>query len=100
MPCSLRGTARGTPGGGRRSVWRDERMPLLPYLRDYRERRGFTIRELAAAADVATATIVRVEHGSAARSDTAWSLADALRVTVSELMVGEPLPVRPRPDAP
>ncbi len=53
-------------------------------LRRARERAGITVRELAAAAGVATGTITRYERGGPYTTATLLRVADALGVTVDQ----------------
>ena len=64
-------------------------MAQLPRLRYWRTRRALTVRELAALAKVAYATISRVENGQKAELRTARKLAAALKVEPHELMAPE-----------
>ncbi len=65
-------------------------------LREWRERRALTQRDLAGQAGVTTASINRIENGvHEARLSTVRKLADALGVSVDELIdweAGEPNP--------
>ncbi len=61
----------------------------LPRLRQVRERRLMTIRELAGAAGVSTNTVVRLERGLPAEFRTVRKLAEALRVEPQDLMAPE-----------
>ena len=60
-------------------------------LRYWRRRRALTQHDLAERSGVAQVTIARVETGSAARPSTVRRLAEALDVTVDQLL-GEPEP--------
>lgn len=56
-------------------------------LRGLREAKGWTLAELADRADVGSATVFRVEKGQHAASlDVLACLAEALEMTVSELL--------------
>ena len=61
----------------------------LPRLRQVRERKLMTIRELAATAGVSTNTVVRLERGLPAEFRTVRKLAEALRVEPQDLMAPE-----------
>ena len=61
----------------------------LPRLRQVRERKLMTIRELAAAAGISTNTVVRLERGLPAEFRTVRKLAEALRVEPQDLMAPE-----------
>ena len=62
-------------------------MPQLPGLRQARERRLMTMRELSARTGISTSTIVNLEaHGQEARMSTARKLAEALNVEPEELL--------------
>src|SRR5215212_9786073 len=57
----------------------------VPRLRSLRERRGFTQRELAQAADVARRSIAGWESGESIRPNSASKVAEALGVSISAL---------------
>jgi len=57
----------------------------VPRLRSLRERRGFTQRELAQAADVARRSIAGWESGKSIRPNSASKVAEALGVSISDL---------------
>ena len=59
----------------------------VPGLRFLRERRGLTQRELAEVAGVARRSIAGWESGESIRPGSAGKLAEALRVTISDLCV-------------
>lgn len=63
-------------------------MPQTIPLRAWRERKLITQRELAKRAGVGLATIVRIEHGEAARISTLRKLAAALELSAEELLTG------------
>jgi transcriptional regulator with XRE-family HTH domain len=65
-------------------------MPQTPRLRYWRERRALTLRELAAQAGVAYATVFRLEHGKDAEMRTLRKLAAALGVEPAELLGDDP----------
>lgn len=57
----------------------------------WRKRKAFSIRKLAEDANVSSATIVKIEKNSAyiPRSEVIRNLADALAISVGELLVDE-----------
>ena len=62
-----------------------EQSPMLR-IRQLRERKGVSLRELARRADVGVATLSRIESGEAnPRLSTLLQLADALGVFVGQL---------------
>ena len=61
-------------------------MPVLARLRQIREGRALSQRDLAAAAGVSQATVVHAEKGDDARHVTAGKLAAALGVEPADLM--------------
>ena len=65
----------------------------LERLREWRESRGLTQRELASDAGVGEVTVARVEAGTSVRPNTARKLADVLGVTVADLMERPPVPL-------
>jgi transcriptional regulator with XRE-family HTH domain len=68
-----------------------ERGVLVPRLRDWRQRRALTQRQLAALADVAPTTIDRAERlGQRVETTTLGRLARALGVDPQELMAPPP----------
>lgn len=74
-----------------------------PRLKEWREARGETQVTLAERSGVAEHTISRIEHGAFLRPSTARKLADALNVSVADLMekpsvpLGEPVPLAEAP---
>ena len=60
--------------------------------KEWRESRGFTQKELAAEAGVGEATVARIELGASVLPNTARKLADAMGITVVDLMENPPLP--------
>ena len=62
-----------------------------PRLREWREAMGETQVTLADKSGVAEHTISRIEHGASLRPTTARKLADALGVTVADLMESPPV---------
>lgn len=65
-------------------------MFRLSRLREWRERRFLSTRELAERAGVGEATIWRLEAGKTARAATVRALASALEVAPAELMASPP----------
>jgi DNA-binding Xre family transcriptional regulator len=63
----------------------DEGLFLLPMLRIVRVKAGLSMRDLAAAAEVALDTVNRLEHGEPARPRTIRKLAAALGVAPADL---------------
>jgi transcriptional regulator with XRE-family HTH domain len=61
----------------------------LERTKEWRESRGFTQRELAAAAGVGESTIARVELGASVVPTTARKISGVLEVSVADLM-GDP----------
>ena len=61
-------------------------MPVLSRLRDIRERRAMSQRDLSRASGVSQVTIVRAEKGEDARFVTMKKLAAALVIHSAELM--------------
>ena len=78
MPASEAVCRRCAPGGGPRS-WR------LGRLLEERLEAGLAPEDLAARAEVSTATVVRAERGGRVRTATAARLAGALGADVREL---------------
>jgi transcriptional regulator with XRE-family HTH domain len=58
---------------------------LLPSLRSWRTRRGYTVQDLASLSGLRRNTIARIEAGYPARLGTAHRLADALGVPLASL---------------
>jgi transcriptional regulator with XRE-family HTH domain len=71
----------------RTSLTPEQAKALAVVLRRRRDELGYTVRELAARADVNLATIVRLEHGDilTPQPDTLKGLAAALDVPVTDL---------------
>jgi transcriptional regulator with XRE-family HTH domain len=69
----------------------------LERMKEWREARGFTQRELAVAAGVGDKTVARIELGDSVRTTTARKVADALDVTVADLMSSPPVPLAEAP---
>jgi transcriptional regulator with XRE-family HTH domain len=65
----------------------------LARLKEWREARGFTQKELSLEAGVGAKTIARIELGDSVRTTTARKVADALGVTVVDLMENPPVPL-------
>ena len=65
----------------------------LPRLKEWRESRGLMQKELAAAAGTSEYTVLRAERGTSLRVDTARKLADALGVSVADLLESPPVPL-------
>jgi len=65
-------------------------MPVLTQLRRIREEHAMSQRDLANAAGVAQATVVRAERGEDTRHVTVRKLASALKVEPVELMRTSP----------
>ena len=63
-----------------------------PLLREWREAKGETQSSLSALSGITVATISRIEHDAPLRPSTAKKLADALGVTVVDLMNSPPVP--------
>jgi transcriptional regulator with XRE-family HTH domain len=73
---------------------------LLGRLREWRESRGFTQKELALEASVGEVTVARIEAGTSVRPNTARKIADALGVAVVDLQEKPPVPLGPAPISP
>jgi transcriptional regulator with XRE-family HTH domain len=71
----------------------------LARLREWREARGLKQKELAAKAGVAEGTVVRAEKGDATYPNTARKMADALDVSVVDLMEAPPVPLGGAPQS-
>jgi transcriptional regulator with XRE-family HTH domain len=65
----------------------------LARTKEWRESRGLTQRRLAAEAGVGEVTVARVETGSSVTPPTARKLADALGVSVADLLERPPVPL-------
>jgi transcriptional regulator with XRE-family HTH domain len=59
---------------------------VLKRLKDLREARGLSQEKLAFAAGLSSGTVGNLEAGATCRMSTATKLADALGVSLSELM--------------
>ncbi len=72
----------------------------LPRLREWRESRGLTQKELAAKARVGEVTVARIETDAHTTTPpTARKLADALGISVADLLESPPVPLEPAPSA-
>ncbi len=71
----------------------------LPRLKEWRESRGLLQKELAAEAGLSEFTITRIEGGDSIRPNTARRVADALGVSVGDLMERPPVPLVEAPEA-
>jgi transcriptional regulator with XRE-family HTH domain len=65
----------------------------LARLKEWREARGLTQKELSLEAGVGEKTIARIELGDSVRTTTARKVADALSVSVADLMENPPVPL-------
>lgn len=65
-------------------------LRTLPHLRAWRERQGWSLRQLAALARVGKATLIRVEAGGRATWTTTTRLARALKIRPERLMQAPP----------
>jgi len=72
----------------------------LQRLKEWRESRGFSQRELSLEAHVAEKTVARIELGDSVRPTTARKVADALGVEVIDLMGEPPVPLGRGPSEP
>jgi transcriptional regulator with XRE-family HTH domain len=64
----------------------------LERTKEWRESRGLTQRELAAAANVGQPSIPRIERGQSVTPPTARKIAAALGITVADLQANPPMP--------
>ncbi len=71
----------------------------LPRLREWRESRGLMQKEVAKTAGVSEWTVLRAEGGASVRTPTARKIADALGVSVSDLLESPPVPLASAPPA-
>jgi transcriptional regulator with XRE-family HTH domain len=69
----------------------------LPRLREWRESRGLTQKELAEEARASEFTVARAEGGAAVRPNTARRLAEVMGVAVADLMESPPVPLGEAP---
>lgn len=89
---------RGSSSTPSRSIPRrlDRHVPYMEHLsmlriRQLRERKGVSLRELARRSGLGVATLSRIESGEAnPRLSTLRQLADVLEVSVTELFVKSP----------
>ena len=65
----------------------------LSRLKEWRESRGLMQKEVAAAAGVSEYTVLRAEGGISIRPNTARKIAEALNVTVADLLEEPPVPL-------
>ena len=65
----------------------------LERLKEWREARGLTQKELSREAHVAEKTVARIELGDSVRPNTARKIADALGVSVADLLERPPVPL-------
>ena len=72
----------------------------LARTKEWREARGLTQRELAAAASVGEVTVARVETGASVAPPTARKIAAALDVSVVDLLERPPVPLAGAPQQP
>jgi len=72
----------------------------LERLREWRESRGLTQRELASEADVGEVTVARAEAGISVRPNTAHKMANVMGVAVADLMERPPVPLGEAPQEP
>ncbi len=70
----------------------------LPRLRQWRESRGLLQRELASESGLSEYTITRIESGDSIRPSTARKVADALGVSVADLIERPPVPLIDAPE--
>jgi transcriptional regulator with XRE-family HTH domain len=72
----------------------------IPRLRQWRELRGLTQKELAAESGVSTRSIAGYEAGAAARPNTARKLAEALNIEVADFLAEYEAPIVSAPPSP
>ncbi len=70
----------------------------LPRLKEWRESRGLLQKELAYGSGLSEFTITRIEGGDSIRPNTARKVADALGVSVADLMDRPPVPLGEAPE--
>jgi transcriptional regulator with XRE-family HTH domain len=71
----------------------------LARTKEWRESHGLTQRELAAEAGVGEVTVARIESGASVTPPTARKVADALGVSVADLLERPPVPLAEAPQA-
>jgi transcriptional regulator with XRE-family HTH domain len=69
----------------------------LTRLKEWREAKGLMQKELAAAAGMSEFTVVRAERGDSLRPSTARKVAEALDITVADLLERPPVPLAEAP---
>lgn len=69
----------------------------LARTKEWRESHGLTQRELAAEASVGEVTVARIESGASVAPPTARKIAEALDVSVADLMERPPVPLGDAP---
>jgi transcriptional regulator with XRE-family HTH domain len=69
----------------------------LPRLKEWRESRGLMQKEVAEDAGVSVYTVLRAEGGISIRPNTARKIAEALNVTVADLLEDPPVPLGQAP---
>jgi transcriptional regulator with XRE-family HTH domain len=62
-------------------------------MKEWREARGLSQRELASVAGIGAKTVARIELGDSVRPTTARKVARGLQVSVSDLMEHPPVPL-------
>src|SRR5215211_323374 len=67
----------------------------LARTKEWRESRGLTQRELAADAGVGEVTVARIEAGASVIPPTARKIAEALGISVADLLEHPPAPLAP-----
>jgi transcriptional regulator with XRE-family HTH domain len=70
----------------------------LTRAKEWREARGFTQRGLAAEAGLSEVTVARLETGHSSTPSTARKIADALDISVADLLERPPVPLGEAPD--
>ena len=65
----------------------------MPRLKEWRESRGLMQKEVADTAGISEWTVLRAEGGASVRPPTARKIADALGVSVSDLLDSPPIPL-------
>jgi transcriptional regulator with XRE-family HTH domain len=70
----------------------------LARTREWRESHGLTQRELASEAGVGEVTVARIETGASVTPPTARKIAEALGVSVADLLERPPVPLAEAPD--